>query len=186
MKKSRKKGGRYLSYYRTISSNGRISIPKSIRDAIGMSDGDMITLQIERDSIVLKNIRSLNRVKELISICLKEIYRIYQFSSILFDDAGEIIASFCNEQEKKMAANFVNTLMEKKCKYYIREQMKEIKKFPMKCVIDVAIPILENDEKLGLLILFGNWTDQVQKEKVELAELIANILSSYITEGAET
>ena len=79
-----------------VGKKGYVILPKAIRDAVGIKEGDKVTVEV-RDGIVLRPERKVNR-EELIAALRKHLNRIKDDPNIIEPKTGELAESYLEEE----------------------------------------------------------------------------------------
>lgn len=79
-----------------VGKKGYVILPKAIRDAVGIEEGDKVTVEV-RDGIVLRPERKVNR-EELTAALRKHLNRIKDDPNIIEPKTGELAESYLEEE----------------------------------------------------------------------------------------
>lgn len=168
---------------RRIDDLGRIVIPKEIRRAFRIREGESLEIFVDEDSIILKKHSPMEQLKEFAIKYIDSIYPMIK-QNILITDRDNFIASagpIKNKYFGEDISEYLESLLLRR-DTFIERHIKEIELSPNikeEGIYSIS-PIIVNGDAIGLVIIISSNENETLFIEEKTTDIIAKFLSKHI------
>lgn len=160
-----------------IDELGRIVIPKEIRTRLRVKEGDILSLEIINNNIVIKK-TTINNFKEISDILLDTLYKYFKYE-IMITDKMHVI-SYIGKNKSK----FINKEISQKVLNKIINREEEITNGKLEITKENIInsdyifnTFIKGGDEIGSLIMYA---ENINKDALKIVEIGSNFLINYL------